>query len=99
MSNLIQPLVLCPDCGGGGWVFYVGTTSPTGDDPSAEIQCPSCKGKFLVQKAWSDGIREEPGMCTFCYKTTTVSDVWMGGSTARPYTEPVCYPCYERLGL
>ena len=72
MPNNSPSEVDCPTCGGSGWVYREGTTEPYGDDPDADVRCPTCNRRSewghagKVTRAWSDAHEGETGRCDCC---------------------------------
>jgi len=93
---MTNELVLCPVCID-GWVWYDGTTPPTGDDPSEWVQCSTCKGKFMVRKDWADHVLPNQEECEICHRDAAVASVFIIEDPDLNVLESVCYPCFDKL--
>jgi hypothetical protein len=100
---MTNELVPCPECDAVGWVWYDGTTPPTGDDPSMWVECPTCKGKFFVNNEWASRVEPHQEQCAICHRERVIAVVPLSeDDQAADFWEPVCYQCFysllEKLG-
>lgn len=101
MTDYWDELVVCPVCDGEGYVWYEGTSHPTGDDPSGWLTCPTCKGHQFVRRGWAVAYKSDiVCACYECQQRLPVADIevtsfWVPDGDPQVIIASLCYNCYN----